>query len=311
MIKKKIALLIFFILAGILYADDYRWDLVNALIQGDFQLIENIIKENVNKMSVPDKRLVMNFALTYSYGDNTVKAVNLLRKYNINPYSYDLYTAINRKQPDDVILLLLQYGVKANGEILLLAMEKQRLNLAKQFINEGIDVNYQYPLSKSYADGMTPLLYASKWNDFEMVKLLVENGAGINARAKDGQTALSISRTNANAQISGYLLEHGAEETGGGVPPEQSGISDILDSQITNLQTGTYRLFGGNTEIKFYGNGVSGNISYTRSGRINNGSYKTEGDNLTITIEGRIFIYTVNSNMSFSGNGELWMKTAN
>jgi len=77
--------------------------------------------------------------------------------------------------------------LEANGEILLLTMEKQRFILAHQFIESGIDVNYQYPLTKSYADGMTPLLYAVKWDNFDLVKLLLEHGANINARAKNGR----------------------------------------------------------------------------------------------------------------------------
>ena len=48
-------------LGGTLGADDYQWDLVNALVRGDFQRIESIMRENANTMSAFDRRIVMNF----------------------------------------------------------------------------------------------------------------------------------------------------------------------------------------------------------------------------------------------------------
>jgi len=299
-----------------LHADEYRWDMIDALTRNDFQTIESILKKNINTMSAADKRLVMSFTLNYSYGENTVRVINLLRTYNIYPGGFDLYTAINRNQSGNVIQLIVNNGVNANGEILLLTMERQRFDLAKQFIEAGVDVNYQYPLSKSYADGMTPLLYASKWNNFELVKLLVEHGANINARATDGNTVLSIVKANGNTQIYDYLIEHGADETRNNfIPPVSNtgitGIAGILNNQTTNFQTGTYRLFGGNTDIKFQGSAGFGSISYVKDGRANTGSYRIEGGNMTIMMEGRMFTYRIDSYTSFSGNGETWTRTGN
>jgi hypothetical protein len=312
--RKLLIVFLLFFHSVTLSADEYRWNLVNALIQRDFTTIENIIKANVDTMSAADKRLVINFALTYSHGDNTVSVFDILQKYNIHPNSFDLYTAINRNQPDNVIQFILRNGVRANGEILLLSMERQRFGLAREFIESGIDVNYQYPLTRSYADGMTALLYASKWGNFELVKLLVEYGANINARARDGNTAVSIARTNENAQIYNYLLENGANETGGAFsPPPQNadGIASILENQSSGFQTGTYRHFGSNTDIRFSGNGNYGSISYFMNGRAVSGSYRTEGGYITIIMEGRTLIYKIDSNMSFSRDGEVWIRTGN
>jgi ankyrin repeat protein len=310
-----IVLLILF--TGIVYADDYKWDLVNALINDDFQKIETIIKGNIDTMPASEKRLVMNFTLTYSYRETTVKTLNLLLSYNIFPNNFDLYTAINRNQSNTVIQLLLQNGSKANGEILMLTMEKQRLDLAKQFIETGIDVNYQYPLSKNYADGMTPLLYASKWNNFELIKLLVEKGANINVKAKDGNTALTMAQTNGNNEIYNYLIEHGAVEPRNNAAfPSQTqstGIAGMLDNQITAFQRGTYRLSGGSSSMKFTGNSNSGSISYVNmtNNKVNNGLYRINGNNITISIDGYTFVYKMDSNASFSGNGEIWVRAGN
>ena len=306
-----IAILMFF-LGGTLSADDYQWDLVNALARGDLQKIESIMQENANTMTAFDRRIVMNFVLTYSRGENTIRVFDLLQRYNIRPTSFDLYTAINSNQSDSVIQLLLHNGVEANGEILLLAMEKQRFDLARQFIESGVDVNYQYPLTRAYSDGMTPLLYAAKWNNFDLVRLLLEHGANINARARDGNTALSMANTNGNTPIYNYLVEHGATEAGGNItPPQNTGITGILDNQTVSFQTGTYRLQGGTMDLRFSGNSNSGTIHYTRNGRASTGAYQVQGNTMTVLMENRTFIYNLDSDVSFSGNGEVWVRTGN
>ena len=317
--KKKYSILLVFLICqfGILYATDYYWDLINSFIYGDFRKTESIINENINSMSAQDKRLVMNFALTYSRGENAGNVLNFLISKNIQPDSFDLYTAVSRNQSIAVIQLIMQSGARPNGEILLLAIERQRFDLARLFIAEGVDVNYQYPLSRNYADGMTPLLYACKWNNFEIARLLVENGANVNSRAVDGNTALTIAETNGNNEMYNYLIEHGAVVAANNVsPPRNTGIIDTLENQSANFQTGTYRPVGGtNYSMRFTGTANSGSISYANNtaGRVYTGIYRVNGNNLTILIEGYTFetIYRIDSGESFSGNGESWVRVRN
>jgi len=308
--KRFLPVLLFF-LCGVLYSAEYIWDFIDALARNDFPAIEKILKENINKMPAEEKRLFMNFSLNYCWGENAIKVVDILERYNIRPTGYDLFTAINRNQPDIVIYSVMNRGVQANGEILLLLMEKQRFNAVAQLVEAGVDVNYQYPLSKSYADGMTPLLYACKWNNFELVKLLVEYGANVHTKNKNGSTALSIARVNENNQIADFLIEKGAVESGNYLPPQQNtGISSFLENQI-NFQTGTYYVLGGSMSMKFSGGANSGTINYLVNGMSRTGVYKVEGSNLSLAMDGRTFTYKVDSNMSFSGNGEVWVRTGN
>jgi hypothetical protein len=302
-----------FFLAGNLFAIDYQWDFVNAVSKADLPAIEKIIKTNINTMSALDKRVVMNFAVIYARGETALKVFDILQKHNIQPDSFDLYTAIDKNQSDSVIQFLLNNGIEANGEILLLAMEKQRFNFAQQFIKAKVDVNYQYASTKPYADGMTSLLYAVKYDNFELVKLLLENGSNIDAVAKDGNTALSLAQKNENNIIYNYLTEHGATQVGHNVqqPPQNTGIASVLDNQVLDFQTGTYRIFGKNIDIKFSGGKQSGNISYILNGRANKGFYRIENKNISITMEGRTFTYNMDSNASFSGNGEVWVRIGN
>ena len=305
------AFIIIIFLSRIAYANDYNWDLINAFTGNNFETVESILKSNIKTMSASDKKLVMNFAINYSSGENTLRACELLLKYNIRPNAFDLYTAIDRNRQNGTIQFLLRNGAAPNGEILLLTMERQRFDLARQFIISGVDVNYQYPLSKNYADGMTPLLYASKWGNFEMVKLLVEHGANINTSAVNGETALSIAKTN-NESTYNYLLEHGAIEQNN-TPSQNAGIINFMDNQVFSFQVGSYRLSGGNRYIKFSGSISSGNINYVDAlnNRSNNGFYKISGNNLTIMMDDYTFLYRIDSAESFSGNGEVWVRTGN
>ncbi|MCL2793052.1 MAG: ankyrin repeat domain-containing protein [Spirochaetaceae bacterium] len=304
---------LFFFHIETICASEYKWDLINALLQNDSERIENIISSNIMTMTALDKRLVMNFAINYSSGENTLMVLELLLKHNIYPNSFDLFTAINRNRRNSVIQFILRNGVIPNGEILLLTMARQRFDLARQFIEMGVDVNFQYSLLRQDADGMTSLLYASKWGNLEMVKLLVENGANINIQAVNGDTVLSIARRNNNNAILNYLLAHGATEFFNNAPKENIGIVNMLDNQIFNFQIGSYRLSGGNRVIRFTGNKSSGNIILMDSinNRVINGVYRIAGNNMTITLEGFTFNYRLDSNESFSGNGEVWIRVGN
>ena len=313
MIKKTLSVLVILaiFLSNKLFADDYKWDLIEALTRNDMVKIENIIKTNIAGMNAAEKMLVTNFALNYSAGENTAKVCELLLKYNIYPTAYDLYTAINRNRHNDVIQLLLQNGAAPNGEILLLTMERQRFDLAKQFIEAGVDVNYQYPQTSS-TDGMTPLLYAARWENFEMVKLLTEKGANIHTQTASGDTVLSIAKKNNNNDIYNYLLEHGAAEAiDNNTQTQNTGIANMMDNSLFNFQTGSYRLSGNTKYMRFTGTPNSGSIHYADmlNNRSTNGFYRITGNNMTVTMNGLTFIYRVDSSESFSGNGEVWSRT--
>jgi ankyrin repeat protein len=275
-------------------------------------------------MSAAEKKLVVNFVLNYSHGGNTRKLLEFLKNNNIHVSQFDLYTALNRSHDDNVIRFILDQGITPNGEILLVAAEKKRFNFVKEFAGMGANVNYRYPQNKNYADGMTALLYASMWNNLELVQFLVEHGANINWYAKDGRSAASIAYENGHMSIYRYLKEQGADFSpervslnpapGANSPPAQTnggtGISGLLNSQAPALKNGTYRLSGSTVEIRLTGTTNPGSISYTNSmGRTGSGFFLVNGSVLTLAMEGRSFTYRIVSDVSFSGNGETWVRT--
>lgn len=72
-------------------------------------------------------------------------------------------------------------------------------------IKEGFNVNAKDK------DGYTALLIAAEKGDLEMAKLLVEKGADVNAKDKDGYTALMYVAYAGNLEIAKILIKNGAD----------------------------------------------------------------------------------------------------
>jgi len=307
----------------LLFADDYKIDFINALNKNDYAEAESIVNKNINTMRLQERRHMLNLSLTHSRADTTLRILELFKKYNVLPGNFDLYTAIDNNHNDEVVKYILDSGAQANGEILLLAMEKQRFNFAKQFIQSGADVNYQYPPGKDYTDGMTCLLHASKYNNFDLVKMLVDRGAFLEVKNKDGNTALSLAQSNGNTQIINFLIESGASQNSGNAVRPQSqnqsgahtmsggGIGSFLDNQLKEFQPGKYRLSRGNRDLQFTGTENFGNVGFMRNDRTYSGTYQISGSNIIVILEGRTFIYNLDTSSSFSGNGETWIRIGN
>jgi hypothetical protein len=120
----KILFLLVFFQYQIVYAEDYKWDFVNALVKNDTQTIDKLLKDNINEMTINEKRLMYGFVLDYTREENTLNMLHILSKNNIHANGFDLYNAINKFHFDNVIMFILNDGVNPNGEILLLATEK-------------------------------------------------------------------------------------------------------------------------------------------------------------------------------------------
>ncbi|GHU75137.1 hypothetical protein FACS189461_0820 [Spirochaetia bacterium] len=303
------------LLHTVLYADDFRGELAELLSKNDMQKINQFLNGAIGKMTTNEKRMTYNFVLIYSHRENTLEILETLFINNIHAAPHDLYTAINGAHTDTVIDFILKDGAAPNGEILLLAAEKQRFNLVKKFIDMKVEVNYKYPNEKTYADGMTALIHAAKADNFDAVKYLVEHGAKVNERTKDGNTAASIALKNGSVEMYDYLLKNGATEAAVNNPNTAEdgsktgqGIASVIENDFS-LKMGTYRLAGNTTEIKLLGAGKTGSIMYTSSrGIIGTGYFQIDGSGLVITLGTSRYNYRIDTDARFSGNGETWAR---
>lgn len=76
-----------------------------------------------------------------------------------------------------------------------LAISKGDMESVKKFIEYGVNVNEK-------SNGMTPLMFAARYNKAEIIKLLLSKGARLNEKDENGFTALKHAElSNANEAI--------------------------------------------------------------------------------------------------------------
>lgn len=131
---------------------------------------------------------------------------------NSGTYAQTLKEAIKKK---DTVLAarLISEGANPNakdsigGTILMDLCHFPDMPIAGFILRHGATVNE--PRSPK---GRTALMVAcAYWCGVDMVKLLVENGADVNAVSQDGTTALMLAAQSEKLDVVNYLLEHGAD----------------------------------------------------------------------------------------------------
>jgi uncharacterized protein len=77
---------------------------------------------------------------------------------------------------------------------LFVAISKGDIVAVKKFVEYGVDVNES-------RNGMTPLMYAARYNNPEIAKYLIEKGADISAKDNNGFTALKLAEGGKATQV--------------------------------------------------------------------------------------------------------------
>lgn len=86
------------------------------------------------------------------------------------------------------------------GMALTRAVESNRIDMLRLLLSRGVDPNSTYM-------GATPLVHACLKKDFQMIKMLLKNGADINIRSSfpnmpyDGKSAVDIAHENGDPQL--------------------------------------------------------------------------------------------------------------
>ncbi|MGS2741208.1 ankyrin repeat domain-containing protein [Sinomicrobium sp. M5D2P17] len=87
-----------------------------------------------------------------------------------------------------------------NVSPLCLAISKGDVETVKKFIELGSDVNEK-------SRGMTPLMYAARYNKTEIIKLLIANGAKLKVKDDKGFTALKHAELSNAAEAVSVIEE--------------------------------------------------------------------------------------------------------
>ena len=93
-------------------------------------------------------------------------------------------------------------GVSGKATPLAVAIYKGDLESVKKFVGYGIDVNEK-------SNNMTPLMLAARYNQVEIINLLLANGASVKTVNTKGITALKYAQLS-NAQEAVTVLTHAA-----------------------------------------------------------------------------------------------------
>ena len=91
--------------------------------------------------------------------------------------------------------------VKVNTSVnpFCVAIAQGDIETVQKLIELGADVNER-------SNGMTPLMYAAKYNRVAIIKLLVANGADLNRKSEDGLSAANYAERS-NAQDAMAVIE--------------------------------------------------------------------------------------------------------
>lgn len=194
-------------------------NMIKILLDNNFDLkresyILSYAMENSDENIV--KYLVENGADMYSYEITALYQAVL----NLNPklveYFLDKGASIEKAGGTDVYgnIMMAAAGSKFNNSndkspVDLILLEKSAENSAKimQMIIDKVDKK----LINDSLDGKTPLIIAVGNSYLETAKILIENGANINAVDIEGWSALSYAVNNGDIEIAKLLLENKAK----------------------------------------------------------------------------------------------------
>lgn len=153
--------------------------LYDAAYLGHIDIVDHLL---VQKEVQDDK---YNDPLKMACAGNNIDSVNRLLQAGVDPNISSLPQCYAvRNNALDILKTLVAYGANyRNYPLLALSCEFNYIDIADFLIGLGCDVN-------QYRDTNTPLMHACKNNNFELVKLLLNNKADINLVSFHGNKAI-------------------------------------------------------------------------------------------------------------------------
>lgn len=167
-----------------------------------------------------------NTALIHSVRENNMEVFNVLYNFCIaeswckEVIGEALFIALELDRPEMAKILIKRLALikqisrnnsneikeikKIQGKALYIALKSKHIEIAKLLIEQDADLEYS-----SYWDG-TPLMLASARGYMDIVKLLIEKGANVNAK-KYEDTPLVMASAKGHMDIAKFLIEKGAE----------------------------------------------------------------------------------------------------
>ncbi|KAF4525913.1 hypothetical protein B566_EDAN014630 [Ephemera danica] len=182
-------------------------ELHNAAMNGNVQLVRNLITKGVNVSATNEDR---NSGLIFASWNNHTAIVKLLieagaylNAQNINNSTALILAAYHNQT--EVCKMLLDAGADANienrhGEVALTyAVWRNNVEAVKMVLENGAEVDI------ATNEGNTPLHTAARYGYIDIAKILVEHGAKLNVKNNEGRTPLGRALFYHQSQMVRYL----------------------------------------------------------------------------------------------------------
>jgi hypothetical protein len=180
----------------------------NAAIRGDVEMLRALLSADLKDADMKTE------ALERAAAAGKIEAMRLLIQSGANPVASKVVIGAVRSGVPAVAEEILKFKPDVNGrgeqnETALIACIEgyhykdpgvDETNVVGLLLDNGADPN----LAKN--DGKTPLIANSR--DLDITKMLIAHGANVNAREKNGFTALMNAGT---VELTRFLLQHGAD----------------------------------------------------------------------------------------------------
>ncbi len=225
---------------------------ISALRGGDLSAVKRQLAENPSFASTPDRRLdTINgrcdvFPLRFAVSENSHEIAVALLNAGADVNARDLHgNMLQAAGTVEMVDFLVENGADVNamgyesGNAVILASYKAQTEKLERLIAHGADVN-----QPAVNDGRTALHVAAGWgykgtSSLTVIRVLLKNGADINARDKAQQTPLHWAVQEGNKDTVEFLLQNGADrsiyDSEGKTPLDYSENEEIS----TLLKTGT------------------------------------------------------------------------
>jgi len=184
--------------------------IILALYYNKLKVVDFLIKNHAD-LNLKKKSVIV--AAADSCTIDTIKLlINHGAQFN-NEIGFNAITRALINERYDLMLEFINMGIdiKKNGTILRRAVSEKQYPAIKILLNQNIDVNFHTP------DGVFPynpttVLIAAEKDDFDTVKLLVENGADITIKDEYGERPFLAAQKNKNKEMMEYIKALEPEE---------------------------------------------------------------------------------------------------
>lgn len=183
-----------------------------AIIAGKFDVVKFLVNQGV-ELNNPDTSA---FLLAVRYGNEQLiryvvehgAKLDLRNHVGSGAYAQAYY----RNKSNIPLIHELGLDMKEHGgELWRMAVSDHDMQTMELLLKYGVDINYNKP-NMVYPYGASALTVAARIGNFKMVKFLIQYGADITLKEKDGDRAYTIVLSQKNYEMAQFLKEHEPEE---------------------------------------------------------------------------------------------------